>query len=346
MKKTFISRAQRSYRANLHCHSTLSDGTLSPEQLKKIYKDHGYSILAITDHDHPEDHSHLSESDFLMLTGYELHVRLTPQYDRYAPESHLSFFAKDPHNRTMINYDARYRRFFDSDEEFAKVPKILSTRPREYSVSFVNEMIRLAVDNGYLVSYNHPVWSMEEESRVLSYENIFSLEINNYNSQIAGNREYSGALYDKMLRRGMRRFCHAGDDNHNKRPLDHPESDSFGAFTMILADSLSYEDVIRAMERGDMYASTGPLIHELSMEDGKVHIECSPAKKIILFGGGKSPRYAVAEHGETICSATLPLRSSALYFRVAVIDEHGSIASSRGFFPDEYEEARKEDPQV
>ena len=342
MKKTFISRAQRSYRANLHCHSTLSDGTLSPEQLKKIYKDHGYSILAITDHDHPEDHSHLSESDFLMLTGYELHVRLTPQYDRYAPESHLSFFAKDPHNRTMVNYDARYRRFFDSDEEFAKVPKILSTRPREYSVSFVNEMIRLAVDNGYLVSYNHPVWSMEEESRVLSYENIFSLEINNYNSQIAGNREYSGALYDKMLRRGMRRFCHAGDDNHNGHPFDSPYNDSCGWYTVFLADKLEYSSIIDAMDKKDFYASNGPRIHEISIsdtEEGKsVHIECSPASKVFLYFGSKSPKCVRLPEGETASSFDLPLHPKAEYIRVSVYDEKGRIANSRGFFRDEWEE--------
>ena len=339
MKKYFISKNQAQYKANLHSHSTLSDGKLSPSEVKQIYRDHGYSILALTDHDHPADHSDLSERDFLMLTGYELHVRVTPRYDPYAPETHLNLYAKDPHNVTMICHDPRYRRFIQSDEEFQRIPKVGSGRPREYSVSCINEIIRTAVEHGYLVAYNHPVWSMEEEETILSYENIFSLEIENYGSRLSGNEEYSGALYDKMLRLGMRRFCHAGDDNHNSYPQGHQKSDSFGAFTMILADSLSYSDVIGAMERGDMYASSGPLIHELSMDGGVVHIECSPAKRIILFDGGKKPYFAVPLQGEYLTSCDLKLRPTARYFRVAVIDEEGGIASSRGYFPDEYQNA-------
>ena len=337
MKKFFISKTKAQNRANLHSHSTLSDGALSPEEVKKLYKEHGYSILALTDHDHPADHSDLTDPDFLMLTGYELHVRVTPRYDPYAPEVHLNLFAKDPHNVTMICHDPRYRRFIQSEEEFQRLPKVGSGRPREYTVSCINEIIRTAVENGYLVSYNHPVWSMEEEERILSYENIFSLEIENYGSRVSGNEEYSGALYDKMLRKGMRRFCHAGDDNHNRHPIGHQKSDSFGAFTMILSDSLDYESVIAAMEKGDMYASSGPEIHEISMEDGVVHIECSPAKRIILFDGGKKPYFAVPLPGESLTACDLRLRPTARYFRVAIMDDLGGIASSRGYFPDEYQ---------
>ena len=37
--------------ANLHTHSTHSDGKYSPEELVKVAKDEGYKALAITDHD-------------------------------------------------------------------------------------------------------------------------------------------------------------------------------------------------------------------------------------------------------------------------------------------------------
>ena len=60
-----ISPAKKQYKANLHSHSTMSDGRLTPQQLKDAYKARGYSILAITDHDYPVDHSDLSEKDFL-----------------------------------------------------------------------------------------------------------------------------------------------------------------------------------------------------------------------------------------------------------------------------------------
>jgi hypothetical protein len=37
--------------ADLHCHSTVSDGTLSPEQLALRAKDHGVALWSLTDHD-------------------------------------------------------------------------------------------------------------------------------------------------------------------------------------------------------------------------------------------------------------------------------------------------------
>ena len=37
--------------ANLHTHSTHSDGKYSPAEMVKVAKDEGYKALAITDHD-------------------------------------------------------------------------------------------------------------------------------------------------------------------------------------------------------------------------------------------------------------------------------------------------------
>ena len=57
------------YKANLHCRSTLSDGALTPERLKEIYKDKGYSVLAMTDNE-PISHKALCDEDFLVLSGF------------------------------------------------------------------------------------------------------------------------------------------------------------------------------------------------------------------------------------------------------------------------------------
>lgn len=340
MKQYFISKKTPQFRANLHCHSTFSDGKLTPEVLKDAYKSHGYQILAITDHERPNDHTAMSEKDFLMLTAYEAHIRRLPPYLPYEQEIHMNLFAKDPHNVTYIYEDPDFcRRYFKgTDEEYATLPRAGMNKPREYTVEYINEFIRMAVENGYLVAYNHPYWSMEEEERILSYENIFSLEIANYGSDKNNRIEYaySSVIYDKMLRRGMRRFCHGGDDNHNGKPFDHPQNGSFGAWTMIMADELSYPAVIGAMERGDMYASTGPEIKELYVEDGTVHIECSPAEQVVLYLGGKSQRVEKVHPGETLTCADLPLPDNAPYFRVAVFDQYANAASTRGFFADEY----------
>ena len=43
-----ISPDKKQYKANLHCHSVYSDGKKTPEELKEMYKEKGYSILSIT----------------------------------------------------------------------------------------------------------------------------------------------------------------------------------------------------------------------------------------------------------------------------------------------------------
>ena len=93
------------------------------------------------------------------------------------------------------------------------------------------------------------------------------------------------------------------------------------------------------MERGDLYASNGPAIHELSFEDGVVHVECSPAECVILYNGSKKNPKRVSPDGD-LTSVELPLDSEAPFFRIAVIDRAGRIASSRGYFRDELTESK------
>lgn len=338
MKRYFISREQKQYKANLHCHSTASSGKLTPSELKEAYKKKGYSVLAVTDHEFARAYRDLSDGEFLMLTGYEASIRPNPErkVDTYRQEVHLNLFSKEADNERLVCYSPYFGEILKKNGLTCdEVHRVGSERPREYSVEYVNEFIRTARENGYLVSYNHPVWSMEEESRVMAYEGIFSLEVSNYSASLINGLEHSGALYDKMLRRGMRVFCHGGDDNHNREPFGSPACDSFGAWTVILGDSLEYSSVISAMEKGDMYASEGPSIYEVFYEDGKVHVECSDAARIILYFGAKSTARVFAKEGETLTSADLALESRAQYFRVAVIDEKGRIATTRGFFCDE-----------
>jgi histidinol phosphatase-like PHP family hydrolase len=72
MKKYLLPREGHFYKANLHCHSTLSDGRWTPEEIKENYKNHGYSVVAYTDHDVFVTHNELADEDFLPMNGYEL----------------------------------------------------------------------------------------------------------------------------------------------------------------------------------------------------------------------------------------------------------------------------------
>ncbi len=333
-----LSDEKKQYKANLHCHSTRSDGKLSPEELVRRYRAHGYDILAITDHCSPKDHSALGDESFLLLTGYEAYIRPSKAavYDLFAPEIHLNLFAKDPANESFICYNEAYTKYIPRAEHSA-LHRVGSERPREYTAEYINEFIHTAREAGYLVVYNHSVWSMESEERVLSYEGLLSLEMYNTSSFCINRMENGAALYDKMLRRGIPIACHAGDDNHNTPAYD----DSFGWYTVILADALTYGDVIGAMEAQEFYASNGPAIRRIAVEGGDggrvVRVNCSGAAEVYLHVGSKMPASVRLTGGETATEFVLPLHPRADYFRVSVYDAEGKVANSRGFFRAEWE---------
>ena len=331
-----ISPKKKQYKANLHCHSTCSDGHRTPQELKVMYKDKGYSILAITDHEAPRSHSDLTDEDFIALTGYECYIRVDPSaaYKLFQKEVHLNLFARDDKNETLICYNEPYCKYIDKERQMA-VPHAGSERPREYSSEYINEYIRTAKDNGYIVAYNHPYWSLECAEEMMRYEGIFSFEMCNYNSYLMNGLELNGALYDNLLLRGKAIACHGSDDNHNKNAEDHVEFDSFGAFTMIYPEKFEYSSIITAMETGEMYSSTGPEIYEVSFdpEERMLHIECSGAEHIYVYNGGKSPYRVHRCDGEaSITSADFKVSRKAPYIRISVVDSSGRKADTRGFF--------------
>ena len=331
----------RQYKANLHCHSTLSDGRLTPEELKEAYKKHGYSVLAITDHERPHDHSGLNEDGFLLLTGYEAYIRPDPagRYNRWANEVHLNLFATRPDNTDLICAQREYMKYMP-EEEYVRASKVGPVSQREFSPEYVNFFIRTAKEDGYLVSYNHPGWSLETIDEVRKYEGCFSMEVFTYNSWTEGIEEYSGGMYDALLREGKRIFVHATDDNHNAVPFGRPGSDSFGGFTMICAEDLSYGSVIEAMKNGSFYASSGPLIKSLETDGQTVRVTTTPASEIIMRYGSKTPGVARPEEtGLTVNHAEFKLPPEAKYFRIHVRGTDGTLADSRGYFRDEWESA-------
>ena len=60
------------YKGNVHCHSTGSDGEMTPAEIAEYYRAAGYDFLAVTDHGVQTETSHLSTADFVCIPGQEL----------------------------------------------------------------------------------------------------------------------------------------------------------------------------------------------------------------------------------------------------------------------------------
>lgn len=303
MKKYLLSQTGNFYKANLHCHSTVSDGKWSPERIKAEYMANGYSIIAYTDHDKMVCHNELTDENFLAMNGYELAIN-EPGEPGFYKMCHICFVALSPNLQKENCYD------FISEH----TPKCIS------------EQMQKGRENGYFVTYNHPTWSLETYEDYSNYDGMDAMEIYNNSSATLGFDEYNARVYDDIVKSGKRVYCIATDDNHNAI------GDSFGGFTVIKAPRLDYESVAKALKAGQFYASEGPQIFSLTLEDNIVKIECSNAVKIALVTG---VIYAQARYGtadEPITNAEFTIFPDHKYFRIIVTDKTGKRAYTNAYF--------------
>ena len=161
------------------------------------------------------------------------------------------------------------------------------------------------------------------------------MEMCNWSSYLINGQEYNANLYDYLSRSGKRIYCHSADDNHNGKPFDAPGCDSFGGFTMIMAEELTYPAVIGALEKGDFYSSMGPVINHFAIEDGKIKVECDGAREIIIHLGSRKTLRAHGTVDEPLFFAEFDMPERYRYIRLAVVDFEGKHADTRAIFPEE-----------
>ena len=336
MKKYLLPENGNFYKANLHCHSTVSDGRWTPEQLKEEYAKRGYSIIAYTDHDIMIPHHDLTDENFLALTGFEMEFNLYK--DGTVPKTcHICFIALSPEQRKQPNWHERYL-FGNAPKYKDQVELYEDETPlfRRYTPECINGAIKNAREKGFFVTYNHPVWSRETGENYNAYEGMNAMEICNFGCVIAGYLDYAPQVYDDMLAHGKRIYCIATDDNHNRFPADHPRTGSFGGFTVIKADKLDYETITKALLDGNFYSSQGPEIHSLWVEDDMIHITCSPADRVMLTCGQRRAEIVLqSELGKPVTEAAFKINPQDGYVRITVVDEKGYPADTNAYFVDE-----------
>lgn len=304
------------YKANLHCHTIHSDGKLTPEEVKKAYMDQGYSVVAYTDHRNYQWHRELTDGNFVALAAYEVdineHFKVPGDFSR-VKTYHINL------------YDAR-------PEEFqAEKQKSILPKRRYEDYQYINEYVDRMKQYGFFACYNHPYWSLQNYEDYKNLRGFWGMEIYNYGCEHDGLYGYNPQSYDEMLRLGNRLFCVATDDNHNSFPFGDPLCDSFGGFTMIKAEELTYKAIIDSLLKGNFYSSMGPEIRELYVEDGVLHVKTSPVEKIYVLMEGRNTYKELARPGETITEAHFPLQGNETYIRVTCRDEKGLYADSNAY---------------
>lgn len=324
-KIELLSGNVKYYKANLHCHSTVSDGRLSPEEIKREYQKRGYQIVAFTDHNRYVNHSELSDDKFIAVAALETDIDDRPKKEgegySLVPTYHLNWY--------------------DTRPDLYQEEKKRLTRPEQRygDIAYLNRYIGEMKKMGFLCCYNHPYWSLQDVDDYKELQGLWGMEIYNHGCEVDGMNGYNPEAYAQMLREGRPIFCVSTDDNHNRESLEDNLCDSFGGYVMIGTNDFSYGGVMKALEKGNFYscsAFTGrgeaPGIDEMFIEDGKLHLKCSPADRIFIHTLGRNCYRASAQAGETITEAVFPLNGQEGCIRAQIYDKEGRHTNTNAYF--------------
>ena len=330
------------YKTNLHAHTTVSDGKLTPQELRDAYKAKGYSILAITDHSVMVQHQELNQEDFLLLTGVEIDMEETDNPVNIRDRKlHMCLISKDPMRQWVPFHDPR--------PIPVSIPYMAACEsadlPRRYNAEDINIAIAECNRQGMLVTYNHPCWSLESYPDYAPLEGLWGMEYRNSGCIAEGYDEDNGRVYQDFCMQGKHLMPVCADDIHsvNLRATGYPVLGE--SWNMIGAEKLEYGAVIEAMEKGDLYASCGPEITSLTLEGDTLSITCSEAVRIQLLS---HTRYAFLIHDEEngLTQASFDIAkwrkrfgdNKNAFLRLIVTDKRGRYAVTRAYFADELTE--------
>lgn len=301
------------YKANLHCHTTCSDGSLTPKQIKELYKKNGYSAVAFSDHYEFHYHKELMDKDFIPLAAYELN------YDDYSgggltKTCHINAIAKDPENCSPIEGSGTY------------------------SIDNINNAVSKLNDNGFIVNINHPVWSAMPMEEVFSIKGVLGMEIFNSAEHYLFGNIGDEAFYDFALKKGMRLMPIMSDDNHGGQVINGEvvaSVEECRACVMLKAEELSYNGLIQSLINGDYYCTTGPLIYNLYIENDKLCIECSPVRRAFLRSNFIFPWEVKEASDELFTYIEFDIskyRDNAKYIRIKIMDDYDKIAFTTPYY--------------
>jgi hypothetical protein len=292
----------RFFRGNLHAHSNVSDGALSPGELIESYRKNGYDFVAVTDHFRDRfgfpitDTREYRCNGFTTLLGAELH----PPALGNGEDWHI----------LAVGLPLDFAPMTDDEDGPA--------------------IARRAFDAGAYVAIAHPHWYSATIEDARSIDSAHGVEIFNQTCHMSNDRGYGWYLADLLLSEGRRLTALATDDTHAKD--DRP--DMFGGWVMVKAESLEPDILLEALKAGSFYSSQGPLIHDINVSDDRttVTVETSPVASVQVSGRAQRTRDF---HGRAITTCTLSLdRVQNDHFRVTVIDEYGKRAWSNPIWID------------
>ncbi len=305
----------RWFKGNTHTHTLNSDGDSPPDVVVRWYRENGYQFVVITDHEFLTDVAPLNAllgaaGRFLVVAGQEV--------TQILPDS------THPDRRRQGHVNG------------INVSRVVTPQGGgSLAESYARNLAAITAAGG-LPQVNHPNWRWSvrlpdmlnlPDSTLFEIRNghpgINSLGGTDANGNVALSTE---ALWDSLLTRGKVMFGVGTDDSHYfTRPWDRTAPRPGYAWIFVRAATLTPDALVRAMRRGDFYASTGVTLGDYRVEAKRISLT------IVQRGSGDDTRFRtefIGRGGRTLAtmhglSASYEIRGDEGYVRARVTDSNG-----------------------
>jgi hypothetical protein len=227
----------------------------------------------------------------------------------------------------------------------------ITEQPAATIASSLTEAARAVRAAGGLPFLAHPVWSGLRTDEVDGLEECAGVEIYNASCEVEQDRGHADAHTDIWLSAGHRFGLIATDDTH------YPGWDAFRGWTMVHARERSREAVLEALAAGRYYATSGPRITDLRVDDGVLTVRSTPARSITAFANPHFGAQVRAGHhelayygqrlrttdgqtseglsdGDLLTGARFTAVPGVRYYRIMVTDDRGRRAWSNPIWID------------
>jgi len=314
------SSSKQWFKGNLHTHSYWSDGDEFPEVIMEWYKANGYDFIALS------DHNILAEGDYwVTIRPDSMYQQSFKNYLNNYGEEWVNFKTDSGKVTVKLKTLAEYRGLFEEPNKFLiiqseEITDHFENKPIHMNATNVQKFIEPQGGNSVseVLQNNIDQVNMQREATgipmiphinhpnfgyAISLEDIVNLQgerffevynghpiVHNMGDSIHMSTE---EMWDRINIAYINNnkpimYGLATDDSHHYHTKGHKWSNAGRGWIVVKTDSLKPKSIIKAMEAGDFYASTGIELNDISFENNVLSVDVNEEPNVtyrIVFIG-------------------------------------------------------------
>jgi predicted metal-dependent phosphoesterase TrpH len=259
-----------------------------------------------------------------------IHVHSTYSDGQLSPDSLISLYKSKGYDFIVISDHNRL-----TDGEKLSLPDFLLINGEEITFSMhiggigLSKVINPAKLNLEQIIYevasqnaipiiNHPIWKPTRfyYKDIISLNYVKHFEIYNAYTDSVGHHD-DLSLWDSLLTHGKKIYGVASDDAHFPQQIGH-------GWIGVRATSLSRDNVLNAIKKGEFYSSSGIIISDMVMQNNKITVTSLNGETIHFIG--KNGELLKSFDGK---SATYDISGDEDYVRIEISNHFGQKAWSQ-----------------